>query len=97
MGREGSECRRFARLLRRSGIRVLFASSGIEPGDASLCFGSVRWWCVSEMRQQRGVGVVCGLINGVVTVYAGKVGLGLVGYMQGLWLGRSGGERGPGG
>jgi hypothetical protein len=49
------------------------------------------------MRQQRGAGVVCGLINGVVMVYGGKVGLGLVGYMQGLWLGRSGGERGPGG
>jgi hypothetical protein len=97
MEREGSECCRFARLLRRSEIRVLLPSSGTEPGEVSLCFGSVRWWCVSEMRQQRGVGVVCGLINGVVMVYGGKVGLGLVGYIGGLGLGRSGGERGPGG
>jgi hypothetical protein len=37
---------------------------------------------VSEMRQQRGAGVVCGLINGVVMGYGGKVSLGLVGYMQ---------------
>jgi hypothetical protein len=51
MGREGSDGRHLARLLRRSGIRVLLPSSGIEPGDASLHFGSVRWWCVSEMTQ----------------------------------------------
>jgi hypothetical protein len=52
---------------------------------------------VSEMRQQRGAGVVCGLLNGVVMGYGGKVGLGLVGYMQGLWLGKGGGGVGVGG
>jgi ribose/xylose/arabinose/galactoside ABC-type transport system permease subunit len=45
-------------------------SSKEQDGD-SLCSGGVGWWCVSEMRQHREVGVVCGLINGVVVVYGG--------------------------
>jgi hypothetical protein len=44
------------------------------------------------MRGLKGAGVVCSFISRGVMVYDGKVGLGLVGYMQGLWLGRNGGE-----
>jgi hypothetical protein len=32
-------------------------------GSGSWCSGRVRRWCVSEVRQQRGAGVVCGLIS----------------------------------
>jgi hypothetical protein len=44
------------------------------------------------MRGLIGAGVVYSFISRGVMVYDGKVGLGLVGYMQGLWLGRSGSE-----
>jgi hypothetical protein len=36
------------------------------------------------MRGLKGAGVVCSFISRGVMVYDGKVGLGLVGYMQGL-------------
>jgi hypothetical protein len=94
MGREGSDGRRLAHLLRRSGIRVLLPLSGTEPGDASLHFGSVRWWCVSEKRQQRGAGVVCGLISKGEWV---RSVLGHEGVHRSAWIGEEGRWRVSGG